>query len=304
MSNRLIRVGAGALGALALTLAACSSTSTGPSGNTNLLSANEIQDVGQDVAEDVSELNDATTFNAATGVFVSAAATGATVNTVPPACVTISPNPPTNSDGDAVPDSVRFDFNACVFTRLNGNIVDSLGGTIDIIDPLPNQISMGVRHVFTNFFRKRTNVPFPLRSFSETLNGTREWGGNADTIGHTITNFTTQWTHASGRTSTHTRDWTAKFTATTPGTISLILPLPEGDLTVNGTGSWATAGRTWSVQTTTVQPLHYDPTCLVTPRFTSGTVDLVVTRNGVTTDVEIVFSACGQYSVTKTSASA
>ena len=79
MSNRLIRVGAGALGALALTLAACSSTSTGPSGNTNLLSANEIQDVGQDVAEDVSELNDATTFNAATGVFVSAAAAGAMV---------------------------------------------------------------------------------------------------------------------------------------------------------------------------------------------------------------------------------
>jgi hypothetical protein len=44
----------------------------------------------------------------------------------------------------------------------------------------------------------------------------------------------------------------------------------------------------------------YAPGCLVTPRFTSGTVDLVVTRNGVITNVHIVFNACGSYTVTKT----
>jgi hypothetical protein len=38
----------------------------------------------------------------------------------------------------------------------------------------------------------------------------------------------------------------------------------------------------------------------VTPRLTNGTLDLVVTRNGEVTNVEIVFINCGQYQVTKT----
>ena len=131
-------------------------------------------------------------------------------------------------------------------------------------------------------------------------NGTREWGGNADTLGHAVTNFVTVWTHPSGRTSTHTKNWLAKFTAATPGTISLITPLPAGQLTVNGTGTWATLNRSWSVVASTATPLVYDPTCTVAPRFTAGEVDLVVTRNTEVVDVSVVFTACGPYTVTRT----
>ena len=298
MSSIPTKLGATLLAALALGLGACSSDSSGPSTSTSILTTVQASDLASDVSGDIDDLADFSSFNDATGMNV--ASTGMRTQSVPPACVTISPNPPTNSDGDAVPDSVRFAYDNCIFTRGHGTVTDSLGGTIDFIDPLPLAVSLGVRHVFTDFTRKRVNTVFPLRSFMATQNGTREWGGNADTLGHTITAFTTVWTHPSGRTTTHERDWVAKFTAATPGTISLITPLPAGSFTVNGTGHWTTDTRTWDVATTTVTPLVYDPSCDVAPRFTAGEIDLVVTRDTQVTNVQIVFTGCGQYTVTKT----
>lgn len=298
MSPSPTKLGATLLAALAVVLGACSDSS-GPSTSTNTLTQVQASDIASDVSGDIDDLADFSTFDASTGMSIASEQVR-TQSSPPPACVTISPNPPTNSDGDAVPDSVRFTYDNCIFTRGNGTVTDSLGGAIDFVDPLPLLTSLGVRHRFTDFTRKRVNSAFPLRSFMATQNGTREWGGNADTLGHTITAFTTVWTHPSGRVTTHERDWVAKFTAATPGTISLITPLPAGSFTVNGTGSWTTDTRTWSVATTTTTPLAYDPSCTVAPRFTAGQLDLVVTRDNVITNVSIVFTACGQYTVTRT----
>ncbi len=284
---------------LATMLGACADSSSPSGGTSNTLSQVQANDIGADVASDIDELAELSTYDASNGVPLSAPSPAAIQGAPPALCVTVTPNPPTNSDGDAVPDSVRFAYDACVFTRGAGVVTDSLGGTIDFIDPLPNATSLGVRHVFTNFTRARVNTAFPLRSFMAVHNGTREWGGNADTLGHTITAFTSVWTHPSGRTTTHTKDWVATFTATTPGTISLVTPLPAGSFVVGGTGSWATANRSWSVATSTVTPLAYDPTCTVAPRFTAGELNLVVTRSGETTNVNILFTQCGQYLVTR-----
>jgi hypothetical protein len=297
MSRPSIQTGAAVLAGLALFVGACSDSNS-PSITSDALTQVQAADISADAAGDVDELADFSMFDPSTGGSFSSV--GVRVQSAPPpACVTISPNPPTNSDGDAVPDSVRFDYSDCAFTRGNGAVTDSLNGTIDFIDPLPLQTSLGVRHVFTNFARKRVNTVFPLRSFTEVQNGTREWGGDADTLGHTITAFTTVWTHPSGRTTTHEKTWVAKFAASTPGTISLITPLPAGTFTVAGSGSWTTLGRTWSVVTSTPTPLVFDPTCTVAPRFTAGELDLVVTRNSAVTNVSIVFTACGQYTVTR-----
>ena len=285
---------------LALILGACADSSS-PSGSTgNILTSAQANDISADVAADVDELAELSTYDVSNGVPLSAPAPAAILGAPPAVCVTVAPTPPTNSDGDAIPDSVRFTYDACVFTRGAGTVTDSLGGTIDFLDPLPNATSLGVRHVFTNFTRARINTAFPLRSFMAVHNGTREWGGNADTLGHTITGFTSVWTHPSGQTTTHTKDWVATFTATTPGSISLITPLPAGSFVLGGTGAWATANRSWSVTTSTVTPLAYDPTCTVAPRFTAGELDLVVTRGGETTFVNILFTQCGQYLVTRT----
>lgn len=298
MPHRL-KPGALLLGAMVLTLGACSD-SNAPTGTTNLLTTAQAQDLGQDVAEDVGDLSDLSVFNLSTGINVDAVSNaGSRAALLPPPCVTASPLPPTNSDADIVPDSVRLVFD-CGFERFGGQILDSLTGTIDFLDPQPTVPSIGVRHVFTDFTRKRINTPFPLRSFTAVHNGTREWGGNADTLGHTITHFVTVFTHASGRQTTHEKNWVAKFTATTPGSIVFGIPLPAGSWTVNGSSTWTSLSRSWSVAVTTPVALQFDPTCRVTPRFTSGTVDLVVTRNGEVTNVEIVFTGCGQYQVTKT----
>jgi len=293
-----MKTGAVLLAAFAVTLGACSDGS-GPSTLSDVLTQSQAAEISADAAGDVDELADFSSFDPSTGMVVTAAGAGPRASFAP-GCVTITPDPVVNSDGDAVPDSARFDYSDCAFSRGNGTVTDSLSGTIDFLDPLPLTTSLGVRHIFTNFTRKRDNTAFPLRSFTAVHNGTREWGGNADTLGHTITGFSTLWTHPSGRTTSHTKDWVAKFTATTPGTISLLTPIPAGSFVVNGTGTWMTLGRSWSVATSTVSPLIYDPTCLVAPRFTAGELSLVVTRNTNVTTVTIDFTGCGQYTVTRT----
>lgn len=285
--------------ALALLLGACSSETSGPSGSTGSLSSAQADALGSDIAEDVADLVDVSSFDASSGIELAAPAAGTRAYAMqpPPACVTLSPLPVVNSDADPVPDSLAFSYADCVAVRANGNLIDSLSGIIDFIDPLPTQASLGVRHRFHDFVRSRTNVPFPARSWRAVHNGLREWGGSADTLGHTITGFTTERTFPNGRVRTHTRDWTSKFTATTPGSIALGQALPAGSWTMGGTGSWTAGGRAWSVVTSTVTPLAYDPSCTLEPRFTAGELSLVVTRNGEVSNVTITFTGCGAVTV-------
>ncbi len=295
--SRRIPAGALVLSALVLGLGACSDSTVDPS-ETNTMSDALVQDVGQDATEDLAEMMDASVYDASTGVYLMTAPANAL--SVPPACVTVTPDPLVNSDTDVVPDSARFDYNACGFSRAGGFLLDSLSGIIDFLDPQPTVNSHGVRHVYHDFTRARINVAFPLRSFRAVHNGTREWGGNADTLGHTVTNFVSTWTHPGGRVTTLEKDWVARFTATTPGSITSGDPLPAGAWTASGTSSWSTANRSWSLALSTTEPLVYDPSCTVTPRLTDGTLNLVATRNGVITNIQIAFINCGEYQVTRT----
>lgn len=299
MSNPPIKLGVALLAVLSLGAGACSDSSA-PSSNLNALSAGQAQSLGADVAQDMDDLAEFSSFNGTTGVEFAVSSSGARINTPPPSCATITPQSPVNSDGDLVPDSVRFAYNDCVFTRANGVLIDSLSGTIDFLDPLPNQNSIGVKHIFTDLRRSHTNTAIPARSFSAVHNGIRQWGASADTLGHTITNFVTVRTFAGGRTHTHTKDWVSKFTATTPGSIGLGLPLPAGSWTLDGTGSWTDGTRTWGETIATTTPLLFDPSCSVSPRFTAGRLDLVMTRNTEVTNVQIDFTGCGQVLITRT----
>jgi hypothetical protein len=299
MSNPPIKLGVALLAALSLGLGACSDSSA-PSSNLNALSAGEAQSLGADVAQDMDDIAEFSSFNGSTGVEFSLSSSGARINTPPPGCATITPQPPVNSDSDLVPDSVRFAYNDCVFTRANGAIIDSLSGTVDFLDPLPNQNSIGVKHIFSDLRRSRTNTLLPARSFSAVHDGTREWGASVDTLGQTISNFVTVRTFAGGRSHTHTKNWVSTFTATTPGSIALGLPLPAGSWTLDGTGSWTNGTRTWTESIVTTTPLLYDPSCTASPRFTAGRLDLVMTRNTETTNVQIDFIGCGQVLITRT----
>jgi hypothetical protein len=294
--SRTLTAGALLLSTLVLGLAACSESSTDPS-DSDALTESLAQEMGQDVTEDFAELIDASTYDPSTGVYLMAASP--TAFRTPPACVRLSPTPVVNSDGDAVPDSVQFNYDACGFSRAGGMLLDSLSGAIDFIDPQPVDASHGVRHRFHDFTRVRVNLAFPRRSFVAVHNGVREWGGNGDSLGHTISDFTSTWTHPNGRTRTHDKDWVAKFVATTPGSIVAGQPLPAGAWTVAGSSTWGTTNRSWSITLTTLEALKYDPACAVTPRLTDGTLQLLATRNGVTTTLTVAFINCGEYQVTR-----
>lgn len=279
-------------GAMVVSLA-CSDSSS-PS-STEALNAAQAAVLGDGVAADVAEMIDASDFDPATGMSLLRGT--ALLGTPPSGCtVGISPTSPVNSDGDAVPDSVRFDYTDCSFTR--GAMTHTLDGKIDVLDPTPTTTDLAVRMVFTDFLRSLFNS-VTGKTLSALMNGERLIVLTSDSLTHTVTAFQTDFTLPGGATGTHVKDWTAKFYPDVAGAIVLGSPLPAGLLSVNGTSDWIRDSKTWNVVITTNIPLHYDPTCTALPPFDAGKLTHTVTRGDLTSTVVVEFTNCGVYTVTR-----
>ena len=256
------------------------------------LSLAQADSIAELVAQEVEELGETSAFDAGSGLSLAVVRTATHAACTP----AVEPSPPVNSDADAVPDSVRIDFTGCTFTR--GSVIHTLAGTIDLIDPTPTLTDFSVRHVLTDFSRTLENTTTD-RTVAAVRNGSREMEGTVDTIGHTIRGLSTEYSYANGATATHLVDWVARFEADVPGSIALGSPLPAGEWTLAGGSHWVRAALTWDVATQTLAPLHFEPACTVVPRFDAGTLELTVTRAGTTSIVTVVFTACGDYTVTR-----
>lgn len=277
---------------LAVAVAACGDQSTTPSSG---ISASVAQDVADVITVDEEALLDASTMDPATGVAVASPVNGPSFSS-PPCFPEVTPTPPSNSDGDAIPDSARFDFAGCSFVR--GNFSISISGLIDIIDPTAAQAGFGIKTVFTGFTSERTFIP-TARTTTVEFNGTRQVTGNADALNHLIVNFQTDVTRPGGGTVSHVKDWNATFTADVPGSIAHGQPLPSGTLNVAGSSDWSRGEDEVFSMTITTSGLHFNADCTVAPRFDAGSTMLVVTKRGETTNVLVEHSACGQYTVTR-----
>ena len=281
-----------AASALAAVLVAACENSASPSG---ALSQVEASAMAEQVMTDVGALPEGAGYNGSSGVPLSvapiASPTGAESCTP-----TKSPAPPANSDGDPVPDSVRFDFTGCSFT--NGSFTVALGGTIDFVDPTPTTTDHALRTRYTDFSRSITNTA-TSKTRSAVENGVRTAIGSADQLQLTETDFRTDYTFADGGTASHVRTWSSTFTADVAGSIQAGSPLPAGNWNIAGTSSWTSALRSYSLSVTTNPQLHFNPSCTVAPRFDAGTLTAVVTKGDVTTNVTVQFTACGQYTVTR-----
>lgn len=210
-------------------------------------------------------------------------------------CVSRTPASPSNSDSDPVPDSVRLTFTNCIVTYPLSS--DTVNGAIDVLDPTPVLADHAWKHIFTNLTRIHVG---PLgHESSITLNGTRQIVGDSAQLTFTSTNVETDFQWANGATASHIRSWNLAFTADTAGQIVFDSQLPSGSLSITGTSTWTRGANTWTIDASTPSPLHYDVTCTVRPKFDSGTFKAVVTRNSLTTNVMIQFTACGQYTVTR-----
>jgi len=194
-----------------------------------------------------------------------------------------------------VPDSVRIDFTGCTFTGDAHTV--TLSGSIDIVDPTPTTTDRAFRTRSNAFTRTVTNsTTGTTRSVVE--NGVRSVVGTPDQVQLTDT-MQTDYTYATGATASHVRKWLATFAADQAGSIQMGSRLPSGNWSVSGSSTWTSGANSYSLAVTTSDPLHYNASCTVEPRFDSGKLTAVVAKGTASTTVTIEFTACGQYTVTR-----
>jgi hypothetical protein len=216
--------------------------------------------------------------------------------TGPEACEpTISPFPPANSDDDPVPDSVRIDFTGCVIQRLHETV--TLFGARDVVDMDPLVAGHHVRARFLDLGRSVTRTETGA-TWSVTHNGVRQFSATAAVLQADETGFVSEFVFPDGAIAVHERAWSSTFTAD-PGLEITPRHVPAGTWIVNGASAWTKGERSWSLTVTNLAPLHYDPACEFRPRFDAGAVQIVATRGDQTSTVTIEFTACGQYTVTR-----
>jgi hypothetical protein len=211
---------------------------------------------------------------------------------------TTSPNSAlTQVEAAALGEEVATDASAAGCTYSNPPYAATLSGTIDFIDPTPTTTDFALKTVYTNFSRSVTNTTTNATR-TAVENGTRTVSGTTSQLQRSETGFRTDYTFASGATATHIRTWSATFTADVAGSIKPD-SLPSGNWNLTGTSTWTSGPLSYSLSVTTNPQLHFNATCTVEPRLDAGTLMAVVTKNGVTANVTIQFTACGQYTVTK-----
>ncbi len=272
-----------------------------PQPQTPFLSKAQAESLGQVMALDADAMIEGTTFNGTSVIpFGLAGTTGLTSAVSLSGCMpSISPMPIVNSDLDPVPDSVRIDFTSCSFNTLRGTV--SLAGTIDFVDPTPDSTDHAIKTVFTGFDQTVTDsAGDTVRAFTE--DGTREVIGTSSVLQFTETNFLTTWKSGDDF-AQHLKNWSSTFTADTAGTITSFR-LPSGTWDINGTSTFvrtdSTVTDTLSLNASTNPGLHFNRSCTDSPRFDSGTLTVVVTKNSAKATVTITFTACGKFTVTKT----
>jgi len=294
-STTLMLAGAAAV----LLVAAACENATQP---TQVITRVQANDMAQELTTDVDLLASSVTFESSTTPFAAEVGGSATTPSLSGSgpCPAIGPLPPANSDADRVPDSLQFNFAGCSFSGTRFTV--ALSGTIDIIDPTPTDSDRAIEWKFGDFMRSVTNNATGA-TFSTKQNGTRMVTASADALSHTETNFQTVFTYPNGSTATHVRNWTSTFTADVAGTIQPDQPLPSGLWHINGTSNWTRGDRSYELMVSTDPDLHHKADCTVRPKFDSGTLHAQITRvNGDQTQlatVTVQFTACGQYTVTR-----
>ena len=135
---------------------------------------------------------------------------------------------------------------------------------------------------------------------SFSVNGAREVIRDSSEISQTSTDLRSVYTFANGDSVTDLRNWAIVFTADVAGSIHRDAPLPSGTLTIDGSSTVTFNDSTvFDLMITTPTTLHRDASCTQRPQFDAGKVVAVVTRHGATATIAIEFTACGQYTVTK-----
>jgi hypothetical protein len=303
---------AAALPLVALAISACSE-SLGPLD----VSPEEFEAIGQAVALQIEMGSSQLTANEAMGhmgapqfsvqsrragrvggaAFLAKRYSGAPIRAqaVSTECGVPSQDPPTDSDGDHVPDNlvITFALPACHFADATGSF--DLTGALRVWDPVPGTaaaaFNLGVDNFRVTFssqdvsgFVRRDGLTSVVAAASG-LSQTVSWLESAridgiPAIGADI-------------------DWTATFAVAQGQSIVAGQPLPDGAYSPNGTFDYRVGARQASFSVTTVSPLQYDAGCAagvsdgsaLTP-FASGTIRIAYRTENRSGAVDVTYSDC------------
>lgn len=320
--RNLARAGVLAIGAL--TLAACSDSSTAPL----TITPDQLQSMGTSVATEIegsaASLTAQDVMNTNGGAPTFSRVPSATVTmmrglaqnryglsfdryapsmstTDISSCGVPSQSPPVDTDGDGVPDNftLTFALPACQFT--SGTSTYDVTGALNISDPQPGTPSMALN--------------FGLQNFKITINGSQISGyvsrnGTASvSASQTGLYQSAAWTDnaviTGVSTATDNIQWTNSFTAAQGQTITAGRSLPDGAYSPNGTVHFQQGNRVASFSVTTIDPLQYSASCAagvqagtsVSP-FTGGHVRIAVTNQTNSGYADITYSGCNAATVT------
>jgi hypothetical protein len=265
-----------AAGLVALSLTACSDSTTPSSGS--VIPAAEVSDIGAAEGDEVDQAVSALTTPAEIGVEAP---------TAPPGCATVDDQ--TDTDGDLAPDQATYTFAlpACSFTGFRGGTLE-ITGTITLTDPTPNAADLAVTATLADLEFKFTS-PDATRTYTAVRNGTRTLTGNAQ--GASLSNQVTVVRSAPGRQdATVTHNLLLAFTPAAGQSLAFGQPLPDGTFVRSGTFIWSRGSVSRAFTVTTVTPLVWDSSCTTDRKITAGETHATLSDGSY---IRTVWTGCG-----------
>lgn len=280
---------------LGLALAACNQPGiTPPNGGGSTVTQAEATSTAGAVNDELVSSVGTLTVGGAVGyasfgsVSPASLSAGLSAQAAKPGCVTVSPSPVVDTDGDGVPDNATYTFDC---SRDGALFASSKTGTVQISDP---SATAGVWGFDSNIdLTESTTNKLKGITVTDVRTGSRSPRKTGDQIVQSH-NITTKRSVTGESDATIQNQWNLTFTATTPGSIVMGSALPAGSIQLAGSYSFTrdAVTRTWTASTPT--PLGYDPGCTSDLKIVSG--KLVLTLSGTASGggtLEVVYNACG-----------
>jgi len=315
--SRRVFARAGVLAFGALTLAACSDSSTAPLPVT----PDQLQSVGESAAleiesamasitaQDVMNTNGgAPTFSrvprSAPAMMSSLSLNRYAVSrstTDISQCGVPSQDPPVDSDGDLVPDNFKITFAlpACHFADASDSY--DVTGALRVSDPQPAAAGMALSFALDNFklaFSGTNGSGYVSRNGSASVSVTT--GGLSQSATWTDNAVLTGVASASDDIN-----WTNTFVAAEGQSITAGRSLPDGAYSPNGSVTIHQGNRQASFSVTTIDPLQYSASCAtgvaegtsLSP-FSAGRIRVAVSNQENSGYVDVTYSGCNSATVT------
>lgn len=206
-----------------------------------------------------------------------------------PDCPTLSENPPTDTDGDRIPDdlTITYDPAKCTF----GDTATSyfqLSGAVQIQDPSATDPAIRV-----TFLELQSKLVWRRElAWLRLANGPRQL--LTSDAGFSASDSTTV-KHESSRhgSAELAKAWQVDFVADEGAVFEPRAPLPSGDLTIDGATSrtWNDKVRSFTVSTPVA--LHFDAACDADDKITSGELHAEFVSPRKTATLTVVWNGCG-----------